>query len=255
MSDFFYIYGLTRATDSVTVTTPAVFESDNQILMIATGDYSVIASRISVKDVDSTRRNMMAHTRVLERAMEQATVLPMRFGMIVSDKATLDARVARHARRLAAALIDIEGRIEVGVKIAFAEGVATAEVSEERTDLRRMSEALNKRNPNETYYDRIDLGREVEAALSNKRLKQGERVAALLRPLSAKMEKLGISDDNGICNLAFLIDRAAEPAFAKAIEMLDLEKPGRFIIRYVAPVPAYNFVRISLDAEPQKDAA
>jgi hypothetical protein len=254
MSEGLYIYAIARTPEAPRVAAPAVHDSDNPILLVDCGAYAVLASRISIREVDATRRHMMAHTRVLERAMEQATILPMRFGMVVPDEAALQARILRHAERIGATLPDLDGRIEVGLRVAFAEGVASREIGKDRPDLARKSEALAKRNPNETYYERIDLGRAVEAALIEKKKREGQRIAFLLKPLAARILELGISDDEGILNAALLVDRAGEPELARAVEALDAEAPGRFAMRYVAPVPPFNFVRMTLDDAPKRAA-
>jgi hypothetical protein len=254
MSDHLYIYGITRLGEAPVIVSSAVLEADNPILTMPFGAFSVIASRINVLTVDATRRNMLAHTRILERAMEATTVLPVRFGMIVDNEAILAARIASHTPRLTAAMKDIEGRIEVGIRLAFADGMMAKEIGEERLDLKRKSEALAKRNPNETYYERIDLGREVEAAMQAKRKAEGDRIAGLVKPFAVKLEKLGISDDNGFLNLALLVEKAKAADLAALVEGIDQEKPGRFSIRYTAPVPPYNFVRILLDDTEKKAA-
>jgi hypothetical protein len=254
MSEHLYIYGITRAGEAPSIASSAVLEADNPILSLTFGDFAVIASRIGVLTVDATRRNMLAHTRILERAMEAATVLPVRFGMIVDNEAILAARIASHTPRLTSAMKEIEGRIEVGIRLAFADGVMTKEIGEGRADLRRKSEALARRNPNETYYERIDLGREVEAAMQAKRKFEADRIVGLVQPFAVKLEKLGISDDAGFLNLALLVETAKAADLAALVEALDQEAPGRFSIRYTAPVPPYNFVRILLD-DPAKKAA
>jgi hypothetical protein len=254
MSDGLYIYGIARKAEAPIVTAPAVHDSDNPILHVDCGLYTVLASRISIREVDATRRYMMAHTRVLERAMEQATLLPMRFGMVVPDEEALRARITRHAEKIGLTIPDLDGRIEVGLRVAFSEGVASKEIGKDRPDLARKSEGLAKRNPNETYYERIDLGRAVEAALIEKKRREGQRIAALLKPLAVRMIELGISDEDGILNAAMLVARKDEPALARTVEALDAEQPGRFAMRYVAPVPPFNFVRMTLDDAPLKAA-
>jgi hypothetical protein len=254
MSEGLYIYGIARKAEAPAVAAPAVHDSDNPILLIDCDPYAVLASRISIREVDATRRHMMAHTRVLERAMEKATLLPMRFGMVVPDEAALRARIVVHAGKIGATLGELDGRVEFGLRVAFAEGVAAKEIGRDRPDLARRSEALAKRNPNETYYERIDLGRAVEAALIEKKRREGQRIAALLKPLAVRLVELGISDDEGILNAALLVERSAEPGLAAMVEALDAETPGRFAMRYVGPVPPFNFVRMTLDDAPLKAA-
>jgi hypothetical protein len=260
MSAHLYLYAILASAEARPIAAPAVLESDNPILQIEADGLVAIASRIGVRSVDSTRRNMMAHTRVIERAMDHATVLPTRFGMIAEDEGAVVARLRRHRERLKTDLAALAGHVEVGLRLGFCEGVATREIADERPDLKRESEALARRDPNESYYARIDLGRKVEHALIDKRKREGERLLARFKPFAARTVTLGLSDDQVVANLALLVRREREPDLAAAVEALDREAPGRLAIRYVAPVPPYNFVRLTLEDAAgegaiEKDAA
>jgi hypothetical protein len=246
MSENFYVYGIVRAQEAPQVVAPAVFESDNPILSLAAAPFVALVSRIAIREVDATRRNMLAHARVIERAMDTATVLPMRFGMIVPDEESLRQRLRANEAAIKATLADLDGRIEVGLRIAFADGVATREIGLEQPQLARRGEALSRRNANETYYERIDLGRTIEAALIDKKKREGQRLLARVKPLAVRAVELGIQDENGILNAALLVERALEPRLAAEIDAIDGETSGRLAIRYVAPAPPFNFVRLSL---------
>src|SRR6516164_9560426 len=121
-------------------------------------------------EYENSRRNMMAHTLVLEEVMKPFDLLPVRFGTIAPNGASLKERLlAQRYQEFTELLEQMRGRIELGLKAFWHEGAAVAEVVRENETIRRMRDALNGRSPTETYYERIRLGEEVEHALAQKR--------------------------------------------------------------------------------------
>jgi hypothetical protein len=59
---------------------------------------------------------LWAHERVVERLMEDRTVLPMRFGSKVDDEGALRALLAGDQQRFLHALARVHGRVELGVR-------------------------------------------------------------------------------------------------------------------------------------------
>jgi hypothetical protein len=47
-----------------------------------------------------------------------------------------------------------------------------------------------------------------------------------------------------IVNAAFLVDRSREPEFDQAVRELDDQLGQRIAIKYIGPVPPYNFINI-----------
>ena len=67
------------------------------------------------------------------------------FGTIAPDRATLDGCLARNAQPFAAALSGIAGRVELGVKASWREGVATRQILAADHGLRAMRDRLQQR--------------------------------------------------------------------------------------------------------------
>src|SRR5262249_47385357 len=81
---------------------------------------------------EASRRNMMAHTLVLEEVMEQFDLLPVRFGTIAPAAGSVEARLlAPRYQEFTELLEQMRGRIEVGLKAFWYEGAAVAEVVRE----------------------------------------------------------------------------------------------------------------------------
>ena len=188
---------------------------------------------------------MMAHTLVLEEVMEQFNLLPVRFGTIAPDAQTIETRLlAARYEEFTGLLEQMRDRIELGLKAFWHEGAAFDEVVKESDKIRRLRDALNGRPLEETYYERIRLGEEVEKALAQKRAREEETILSRIRPYVHKTRTNKIVSDRMVLNAAFLVDRAHGSEVDGAVRKLDEECNDRLMFKYVGPVPPYNFVNI-----------
>jgi hypothetical protein len=143
--------------------------SGGEVRLVGDGPLVALISHVAPGAVPQTRRNMLAHTAVLERAMADVTVLPMRFGTVVPEPDLLQACITRNAAPFTAALNSIAERVELGVKASWRDRVVFGEIIEADATLFRMRNRLRDRPANETYYERVELGRRIEAALAERR--------------------------------------------------------------------------------------
>jgi hypothetical protein len=156
MSDNLYTYGVIEQED-IEVEVDGVGDAER----IYTVDYrtlSAVVSDIDTTEPERTDEDVEAHNNVLQHVLEYddgRTVVPMSFGMAFKNERTLKG-VLRGARRpLRSALNDIEGTIELGVKvIAPAEsGVPHTEIQEDVID--RLSEVSINETENDLFTDRL----------------------------------------------------------------------------------------------------
>jgi hypothetical protein len=209
-----------------------------------TAELIALVSDIPAGPVAQTRRNMVAHTAVLERAMACTNVLPVRFGTVAPDWSALAGCIRTNAAALRTALHEIEGRVELGVKASWREGVVFAEIVASDSELSRMRDRLRSRPASETYYERVELGRRVEAALAERRATEAAAIVAVLSPLAEREAELRALDEDMILNRAFLVRRENEALFDARMESVAERYAERVSFRYVGPVPPYNFVRL-----------
>ena len=208
---------------------------------------SALVSDSAPEPPEPTRRNMIAHTTALERAIARADVLPMRFATIAPDAAQLDACLSRQDGLFRAALAQVAGHIELGVKAFWQEGVAFREILAADPGLKAQRDRLQSRPGSQTYHERIELGRKVEVALERLRDQDAAGIAAVLGPLASQSATLKNLDETMVLNRAFLVRRAAEAAFDAAMRALGEAQDARMTLRYIGPVPPYNFVTLRAD--------
>jgi len=209
---------------------------------------AAVVSHSPVIEYDNSRRNMMAHTLVLEDVMEEFDLLPVRFGTVAPDADLVSERLlAQRYEELTQLLGQMAGRVELGLKAFWYEGAVIEEVVRESAAIRKLRDSLEGKSPEETYYERIRLGEAVEKALTNKRAHDEEMILSRIRPHVHKSRTNKITGERMALNAAFLVDQAKEPAVDAAVQQLGEEFSGRLIFKYVGPVAPYNFVNIVVD--------
>jgi hypothetical protein len=206
---------------------------------------AAVVSDSPLIEYDSSRRNMMAHTLVQEEVMREYTLLPVRFGTLAPSAEAIQEQVLkRRYDELTGLLGEMEGRVELGLKAIWYEGIIFREVVEENQSIRRLRDGLMGRAAEETYYERIRMGEMIEAAMNKKRDEEEQLILDRLRPLVYKTRTNKVFTDRMVLNAAFLVDREREPEFDEAVQQLDDRMGTRLMFKYVGPVPPYNFVNI-----------
>jgi hypothetical protein len=163
---------------------------------------------------------------------------------VAPDLGALQTCIATNRAAFHAALRSIDGRVELGLKASWRKGSVFNDIVERDLALRQMRDKLQTRPAGETYYERIELGRRVEAAVAERRAAETAAIMAELLPLAEREAELRNHDEDMIFNRAFLVKRPVEPAFDEAVARVAERFSERLEFRYVGPVPPFNFVNL-----------
>ena len=240
-----YMYCIIRCPEPRQFTTLGIGERGDIVHTIHFEDLATVVSDSPNVEYDSSRRNMMAHTLVLEEVMQEFSILPVRFSTIGPSAEAIQEKVLkRRFGEFHGLLQEMEGRVELGLKAFWYENVIFSEIVEDNPPIRQLRNSLTGRPAEETYYKRIRLGEMIEAAMWKKRDADAENILTPLRPLVYETRVNKVITDRMVLNAAFLVDAARQAEFDAAVERLDEEMGKRLIFKYVGPVPPYNFVNI-----------
>ena len=111
------IYCIVRCREPRTFETLGMGERGDVVHTIDFEDLAAVASNSPEARYDNTRRNMMAHMRVLDEVMAEHTVLPVRFDSVApGPDAVREQLLKARYRELSSMLDGMEGRIEMGFK-------------------------------------------------------------------------------------------------------------------------------------------
>src|SRR2546423_1154323 len=183
-----YVYGVTRASAGWRPSFEGVDEQPVEV--VAKGELAGLVSDAPSVPVKTSRRNLMAHSQVLQQVIAERCVLPMRFGVVMPDRAAVEEELlAANGERLEAQLRAFEPFVELDVRALCPEERLLRMVVTGRADLAELREAIRGRPGVATYYDRIRLGELVAQAVAEKREEAAGRIGAAPRPLAGARER------------------------------------------------------------------
>ena len=242
-----YLYCVIRCEKPPHLTSLGMGERGDAVYTICEGGLGAVVSDSPVVRYEALRRNMMAHTGVIEEVMKDFTVLPVRYGTIAPDEALIRRKLLVDRRDELLGMLDgMDGRIELGLKAFWHEEALFPEIVNTNPSIRALRDSLAGKPAEQTYFERMRLGEMVEAAMEQKREQDAELVLARVRPLVERVELSATFGDRMVLNAAFLVKKQAEPAVDEAVQALDAALGDRLMFKYVGSVPPYNFVKLAM---------
>ncbi len=196
------------------------------------------------------RKHLLAHARVQEMLMEQGTLLPMRFGMIVTEFSEVTGLIARRAAEISAQFDRLAGKAEIGLRVAFPREAALQAALAGNDDLRREHDRLS-RQQHPPHFVVAEFGRRLAEALDrNRGAAQRRLVAALRDGWDAYVLKAPDSDVEVLsveCLVpASSVDVVAARAQEEALALEAFAGGAEPLVQVVGPLPAFHFVTLSL---------
>jgi hypothetical protein len=255
-----YLYGVVEAG------APGAGDVEPGVELLTEGRLAGVASRVSLDefgelalvdrlgDAAWLEENIRRHEQVLERVLASTTVLPCRFCTVYRTEA--DVRLFLHDRQdaLTAALAEVDGRVELGVKAFVDPERFAAGGAQENEQIRELTAQAAQAQGGRAYLEsrrlerlvgdeRARFGQEAAVELHRRLLDSAERgvLLDLQRPeLSGREEEM-------VLNGAYLVsDRRGFERELTAVAQ-ELSKRG-IELELTGPWPPYNFVSEELRA-------
>ncbi|MFB6283149.1 MAG: GvpL/GvpF family gas vesicle protein [Halobacteria archaeon] len=160
MSEHVYAYGIIEDED-LEMEIDGV-EDANEIYNVSYRNFSAIVSDIDTTDPERSDENVERHNQVLQEVLESdggKTVVPMGFGMAFKNKKTLKGVIRGARRALRKALNDIDGKVELGLKIVSPAESAPSETEVEDYVEERLDDLVVNDKENDKFTDRLLLNR------------------------------------------------------------------------------------------------
>lgn len=251
-----WAYCVARAAGAGPGGAPGV-HSDGVAAWIRDGDLAVLCSRVplaefaqeplrrNLNDLPWLERTARAHEAVIERSLEQSTIVPLRLCTIFADEAAARRMLGDRRDSLTAALGALDGRLEWSVKLLVDRARLEASLREPapgdeardpgsgaaymllRREERRLREAVDQRA--------VELAEDVHAQL------QDWAEDARVRP--AQNRELSGHEGDMVLNGAYLVERAKSDQLRDLVaELQDRHGALGARLELGGPFPPYNFV-------------
>jgi hypothetical protein len=209
---------------------------------VVSGELAALVSPVEGEELRATRRDLLSHSAVLERAIAAGPVLPLRFGIVLRDENAVAQELLEPRRDELTALLErFERLVELRVKAFYDEEAVLREIVRSDPAIARLNEATRDAPDAAAQAHRVRLGEAVARALAATRESDSRAILARLGPLA---EDVVVED--GESSLAFtasfLVDRARVEAFDAAMDELARGHEGRITFKYLGPLPPHSFV-------------
>lgn len=236
-----YVYGVVRS--SVEPTGTGIGRA--RLRSIALDDIAALASPIASEELQAGRTELLCHSRVLERALERGTVLPMRFGIVLADDTEVREQLLEpFYDELLAQLDELEGKVEVDLRAVYDERALMTEIRTAHPEIAAQASALDGRDADGTYFERIALGQMVAEALERTRESDTATIIETLDKLALASDVSAPEHERVATHASFLVERSQLRRFDRAVDELGRHHASRLRFKYVGPLPPYSFVQL-----------
>jgi hypothetical protein len=173
----------------------------------------------------------------------------MRFGVVMPDHDAVRRELLElHEERLLTQLEVFAELVELDLKVLCPEEMLLRTAVEARSDIRRRRDLIEGRALEATYYERIALGEMVAAAVAEKREELTRTVLDRVGSLAMDVQVGEPLHEQMVANVALLVERARVPEADAAVERLERDLDPQCRVRYVGPLPPYNFTGLDEEA-------
>jgi hypothetical protein len=241
--DGVYVYGIAMGSTSLPEDLPCVGDEKAEVRLATHGRLSALVSELHLDRPLGTREDLLAHERVLDTLAEDRTVLPMRFGAVVSDaEAVVDELLKPHREHFENVLAELAGLVQFTVRGNYVNDEHLREIVAEHSEIRELREALQEVPDDAAYAEKLRLGELVNQAVVQKRQAEAGELSRILGPHAVATAEREVSGEREAVNTAFLIDRHHRPEFERALDVLGEQWANRIQLRLLGPLAPYDFL-------------
>ncbi|MGW3150665.1 GvpL/GvpF family gas vesicle protein [Streptomyces sp. NPDC001177] len=220
------------------------------VRILKEGDLAAVVSD-APEGLRPKRRDLIAHQNVLAEAGAAGCVLPMRFGSVAPNDATVTDVLAERAEHYRERLRALDGKVEYNVKASHVEEAVLHRVMAQSPELRALADASRMAGGG-SFNDKIRLGEMLAAAVKAQEAEDAAEVPRVLAPVTDAVS-VGPESTGWLVNVSFLVDAGSAGEFLAAVERARASL-AHLELRVNGPLPPFSFVDPG-PAEPAETTA
>ena len=189
------------------------------------------------------RKDLLAHTRVLEALAEEGPVVPVRFGSILTDDAAvLHEILAPQAGRFVEVLASLEGKRQLNLRASYNESAVLQEIVTENPQIAALRSRTRDQDPAVAQPDLVRLGELVARAVEQKRVADTDLVLDQVRPLVEAEALTPGGDLQDLFRVSLLVRDEQRSELEHVLEAVAEAVHERIHLELTGPLPPYDFV-------------
>lgn len=240
-TEAYYVYGIVPADAPVDLVADQGMGAT--VELHADGSLAALVEVIDPDRPLGRRRDLVAHSTVLNTIAERAPVLPMRFGSVVHGPEAVVEELLRPQREHFAQLLEqVEGRVQFTLRARYVLDTVLAEIVEAEPEIAALRRATADLPEDATHFERIRLGELVSRAVEVRRRVDTEELLGRVSQSALDVVVREVSGLDALSEFALLVDVDAQAELEEAAEALAMELDGRVQLSLVGPMALYDFV-------------
>jgi len=248
MSDEKYLYCFIKCPEEREFAVDSIGDAGDRVYTINHLDLAaVVSDSPNVKEYKLNKENTTRHESVLGKVLEDFTVLPVGFGTVTEGAEQIRENVLqRNYKELLQLIDEMDGKVELAIKavwrnnqIIYQEILKTAPGIKSRLNKVMTS---SKMELSRLIISSTELGNRLISAIDKIKEHHTQTLLPTLEKEALDKRLKKIYSPLMIFNAAFLVDRAREKEFDRAVEELDQRYGEDIKFIYTGPLAPYSFV-------------
>jgi len=246
MPDGLYVYCIIGTGEARNFNLKGIGDRGDTVTTIAYGELSAVVSSVPMSNYVISREVMLCHEEVLEKVMQDYTILPVRFYTVAPNAEEIRRLLRTRYTEFKTLLRELDNKVEVSLKAYW-------------KDMNRVMLALLKHGPSAQRSVAAGQARLVTGiaqaergsltALEERPAQMRELLLKSLKPLAVDVRLNNSYGENMILNASVFVDRSREKDLDTLVERLSAQYAESVAFQYVGPIPPYSFVNIVIKGE------
>lgn len=238
-----WVYGIVPSDASLETLERLGGDDLPEVWLLDDGGLAAIVSEPPEEEAQATRDRVLAHAHVLEAAVRDAPVVPLRFGTVCPDESSVVSDLLEGRRETFEEILEkVRDRVQMTLKAYYDEQAILREIVGDEPEIRRLREATRGGSEEATYNDRVRLGELINAAIDQRRNRDGKEIVDRLKPLTVAGVDDALEHEMMVLHVPFLVERKRVQELESTVEELASEQGQRMRFKLLGPLPAYHFV-------------
>ena len=238
-----YVYGIVPGDVKLNSGVHGVGDPPGEIRLIRSGDLAALVSEVDITKPLGTPEDLQAHQEILDATVTDAPVLPSRFGAVLTnEEAVAKELLEANHDEFAAALRQLEGRVEYIVRGRYAEQAILDEILSEDSKAARLRDRIRGADPDATRELRIQLGEIVNNTVANKRQADTRLLVFAMKDHCVLSVVRVATNELDAVYVAFLIETGEAGELERVVRDFSDRWQGRVELHIHGPMAPYDFV-------------
>lgn len=243
-----YVYCIIGTNEERNFGPMGIGGAGDEVYAIPHEDIAAVVSDVSIVSLHAIPKEtlihyLVDHQFVIEQVMKSCTVVPLKFGTIISGEVREILKQGYY--QFKSALESMDGKIELDVVALWSDLNSILQEIGTHPEIRKFKQEMAAKS-GPTHEDRIKVGKMVKTKLDEVRDELAKELMDELKRYAIDFCPHELLDDSMIMNVAFLIDRSKGEEFDWRINELDKKYAGKVNFRIVGPLPPYSFCTLEV---------